>query len=229
MKLFNTCIIWLALLPFSNAIALTLDFNCITANDVTGAHCAAGEAQFSVDITQGSDPRGIDIIFNNVDSGSSLSPSIAEVYFQTSLFTSSSPVPADHFTTTVVSTRTVSGVDVAFTRATSVTLAGNEAGFSGEFFGAMGSGTGTPNRNWVDEGEYLWMNISTLSFSLFETALAAGDFNIGLLALEFDADGNQIFNESFVTAVSAVPVPAAVWLFGTALLGLFGVSRKRAS
>ncbi len=31
-----------------------------------------------------------------------------------------------------------------------------------------------------------------------------------------------------ITPVSAVPVPAAVWLFGSALAGLMGVSRKRA-
>ena len=34
--------------------------------------------------------------------------------------------------------------------------------------------------------------------------------------------GNISFDE-----VSAVPVPAAVWLFGTALIGLVGLSRRR--
>ncbi len=32
-----------------------------------------------------------------------------------------------------------------------------------------------------------------------------------------------------VTAASAVPVPAAVWLFGTALIGLFGLNKRRKS
>jgi hypothetical protein len=30
-----------------------------------------------------------------------------------------------------------------------------------------------------------------------------------------------------VTSISAVPVPAAVWLFGSGLLGLIGVARRR--
>lgn len=34
-------------------------------------------------------------------------------------------------------------------------------------------------------------------------------------------------NSMYVTSVSAVPVPAAVWLFGSGLLGLLGVAKKR--
>jgi hypothetical protein len=33
--------------------------------------------------------------------------------------------------------------------------------------------------------------------------------------------------DHMLAAPSAVPVPAAAWLFGSALLGLAGVSRKR--
>ena len=40
----------------------------------------------------------------------------------------------------------------------------------------------------------------------------------------FDA---RIDNVSIVTDVSAVPVPAAVWLFGSGLLGLVGVARRK--
>jgi hypothetical protein len=35
-------------------------------------------------------------------------------------------------------------------------------------------------------------------------------------------------NSMYVTSVSAVPVPAAVWLFGSGLLGLIGVARRKA-
>ena len=37
----------------------------------------------------------------------------------------------------------------------------------------------------------------------------------------------QFLDNAMVGQVSAVPVPAAVWLFGTALIGIAGVSRKR--
>ncbi|HSD97741.1 MAG TPA: VPLPA-CTERM sorting domain-containing protein [Sulfuricaulis sp.] len=36
-------------------------------------------------------------------------------------------------------------------------------------------------------------------------------------------------NSMYVTSVSTVPVPAAVWLFGSGLLGLIGVARRKAS
>jgi len=37
------------------------------------------------------------------------------------------------------------------------------------------------------------------------------------------------FGGSVTTTVSAVPLPAAVWLFGSALVGLFGASRRKSS
>lgn len=40
------------------------------------------------------------------------------------------------------------------------------------------------------------------------------------LTMDFD-------NASGLTAVSAIPVPAAVWLFGSGLLGLVGIARRR--
>jgi hypothetical protein len=39
-------------------------------------------------------------------------------------------------------------------------------------------------------------------------------------------DGTLTWNSA---AVSAVPVPAAVWLFGSGLLGLAGVARRKQS
>jgi hypothetical protein len=36
-------------------------------------------------------------------------------------------------------------------------------------------------------------------------------------------------NSMYVTSVSAVPVPAAVWLFGSGLLGLMGMARRKAA
>jgi PEP-CTERM motif len=48
----------------------------------------------------------------------------------------------------------------------------------------------------------------------------------------FALDGNKIFdrskNQNFKgTAFTSVPVPAAVWLFGSGLLGLVGIARRR--
>mgnify|MGYP000317683218 CR=1 FL=1 len=39
----------------------------------------------------------------------------------------------------------------------------------------------------------------------------------------------EFVNTQVDLTVKAVPVPAAVWLFGSALMGLFGVSRRKSS
>lgn len=45
--------------------------------------------------------------------------------------------------------------------------------------------------------------------------------------LDFVNNGGQVSTLSNVTGYSVVPVPAAVWLFGSGLLGLVGVARSR--
>ena len=37
----------------------------------------------------------------------------------------------------------------------------------------------------------------------------------------------ELLNYSFLTLASPIPVPAAVWLFGSGLLGLIGVARRK--
>ena len=54
------------------------------------------------------------------------------------------------------------------------------------------------------------------------TLAAAG--NVGP---EWGDFNTQQYSEIFNVTVSAVPVPAAVWLFGSGLLGLVGVARRR--
>ena len=44
---------------------------------------------------------------------------------------------------------------------------------------------------------------------------------------DFTTNGDAYANLSNVTAFSVVPVPAAVWLFGSGLLGLIGIARRK--
>ena len=46
------------------------------------------------------------------------------------------------------------------------------------------------------------------------------------LSFTFNA-GNSVDQIRILSAVSAVPVPASIWLFGSGLVGLPGVVRKR--
>lgn len=56
----------------------------------------------------------------------------------------------------------------------------------------------------------------------------AENFLKGCLALD-PAAGNCYAATSHVTGYGVVPVPAAVWLFGSGLLGLVGVARRRSA
>lgn len=76
--------------------------------------------------------------------------------------------------------------------------------------------------------------VGTLEFRI----LKSGVWNVDLEANERPAgpffaasDGSLLpvqFND-LTLSVNAVPVPAAAWLFGSALLGFVGISRKRAA
>jgi len=79
------------------------------------------------------------------------------------------------------------------------------------------------------------------------TSLGAGGWNGGLLSLLIDGgmvgetlqigftstasnfDASGVFYDNINVGAPAVPVPAAVWLFGSGLLGLVGVARRKKS
>lgn len=73
-------------------------------------------------------------------------------------------------------------------------------------------------------------------------AYSVGDPNTNINNISFDAEANQIYTivlggfrngnwsttiDNYKLTVSQVPVPGAVWLFGSALVGLVGVQRRK--
>jgi hypothetical protein len=57
------------------------------------------------------------------------------------------------------------------------------------------------------------------------SALESGDLVIGLHVQGLGA-GNE-FSESLINRTAVIPVPAAVWLFGSGLLFMAGFLRRR--
>ena len=127
--------------------------------------------------------------------------------------------------------------------------------FNGIFFNAPW--TATTQAVYTTAGAHTWAGSSqqgdfSYNFTLISTQVAFGVFfdwsvtrEIPVLAI-FDCvgimDGDACTgvpgypmqvgpfpgsNPTFNGTVSAVPVPAAVWLFGSGLLGLVGVARRR--
>ncbi len=75
-------------------------------------------------------------------------------------------------------------------------------------------------------------NVTTADVSLidgdaFFIGLIEDDASLAFNSISFSSmSGDYLFNIDDVT-VSAIPVPAAIWLFGTGLLSLLGVARFR--
>jgi len=85
----------------------------------------------------------------------------------------------------------------------------------------------------IDNDQWLEITFSNTNFGTIFNALTFGSLNIGLHVGSLYGDGICINpdeinckSESLVTNLTVVPVPAAFWLFGTALIGFFGFSRK---
>ncbi len=65
----------------------------------------------------------------------------------------------------------------------------------------------------------------------FSGYLAAGSYNLAIDALAF-IDGSQLATSGFnydlhLTEASTVPLPTAAWLFGSGLIGLIGIARRK--
>ena len=93
-----------------------------------------------------------------------------------------------------------------------------------DFIGADGTQTdafGVDSLSFNSTAAYIAFKIGAGHF--FLSLVAPGDVTIA-----FDKNGQQKGGFSHYTefGVSAIPVPAAAWLFGTALIGFIGFSRR---
>lgn len=60
----------------------------------------------------------------------------------------------------------------------------------------------------------------------FEIKLGAVDFDALKLSIQTSGIDFHLSPDGFAESVSEVPVPAAFWLFGSALIGFIGFSRR---
>lgn len=173
-------------------------------------------AQLSVEITSDSNNAYFKVL-NDVNSG--IYASITDIYFDfdTNL--------------TAVSFLEDSGSDVAFTDGASPSnLPGGgdpSINFSSDYStdANQGNKNTTLKANGVDAtNEYITF-LATLSSS-FNFLSLMDEINDGSFRIGFHIQAISDGNDSSDSYVSAVPVPAAAWLFGTALFGFFVTSRR---
>jgi hypothetical protein len=188
------------------AQAATFGFGCISNNSAT--NCTTGESQLFVDVT---DAGSNQVLFTFTNTGSGLS-SIADVYF-------------DDGTLLGIASIDNSSSGVSFSQGANPgnLPGGNLVGFTATS-GFLADSDPPVQPNGVNPGEYLGITFDLLAgVTYMDTinALQSGtDLRIGIHVQGF-ADGGS---ESYV---NTVPVPAAVWLFGSGLIGLVGVARRK--
>ncbi len=91
----------------------------------------------------------------------------------------------------------------------------------GSFLGSYAEG----NSITIDDSNSIIMSIARLPNGL-DTNINANDFNSACLT---PGSSNISGTGNCSVAVNPVPVPAAIWLFGSGLVGLIGISRRKKS
>jgi hypothetical protein len=85
-----------------------------------------------------------------------------------------------------------------------------------DFSGTFNNGTGIAS--------FLWSGVYGTGYTLDYTAVVPKADPSGFGGVPYQLHLVGVVNEA---VVSAVPVPAAVWLFGSGLLGLVGIARRK--
>lgn len=194
---------------FPPAQAATFGFGCISNNST--ANCDLGESQLFVDVT---DAGSNQVLFMFTNSGPDLS-SITDIYF-------------DDGTLLGIASIDNSSFGVSFSQGASPRNlpSGNAIDFktTADFLADSDSPV---QPNGVNPTEYLGITFDLLpgvSYADTINALyAETDLRIGIHVQGYDDGGS----ESFVSTTTPIPVPAAIFLFGSGLLGLVGMARRR--
>lgn len=194
--------------------AVTINFSCI-ANNGSGT-CDTAEAQMLLDVTaSGTDGVLFSFSNNDVGTGTDYGAIIGEVYFYDGDYLDTSTAPT-----------IINGNGVNFQ--TDKVRPDSLPGYSGtplSVFAAADVKKNTADGVAVNDGT-LGILFTLLPDADFNTILNAFDSGALVVGIHAKAIGSGDESESLITT-TVVPVPAAVWLFGSGLLALAGVARRR--
>ncbi|MES2500994.1 MAG: VPLPA-CTERM sorting domain-containing protein [Pseudomonadota bacterium] len=181
------------------AFASTYSFTGVNANEVNVS------SQLSLDVTQVGNV--VDFKFINAAGGTNVF--IGAVYF-------------DFLGADLISSLTQTGQLGTVSFKTDVTPngafpEGNTINFINDDADAVKDGAAT---NGVNIGEYLILTAVLNPNANIDDLLASGGLRVGLHVQGYATGGSDSY-------VNAVPLPAAGWLFGSALVGLMGLRRRK--
>lgn len=193
-----------------HAASLVYGFTPISANATENL---GGQVKLAVTELQG----GALFTFSN---SAGVPSSITDIYFDE---------PATAIFSSIVY-HSASGAGVTFdNQAAPANLpGGNDIGFLADYSSDSSAKKGGVVGNGVNsQGEWVsflgsWANAATFDGLL--AALASNDFRVGL---HIQAIGREGVSDSYINQLSPVPLPAAAWLFASALFGFVVVANRR--
>ena len=196
------------LLFAANASATTVGFGCITANDPSGDSCVIAESQLSLDITSSSDQ--VLFTFHNAGPEDSF---IADIYF---MYEGIDFLSFDSI---------INESGVSFSEGAKPKHLPAYHGLPSFSLDADHNGT---NKSGIDPGESLGV-LFNLDGAVFDDVLNAINSDDLVIGLHVQGIGHRNhFSESLTNHhMPPIPVPGAVWLFGSGLLALAGLIRRR--
>lgn len=197
-KILKHAVILQLALGSAAAFASTYSFTGVNSNEVDVSN------QLSLDVTQVGNV--VDFKFINAAGGTDVF--IGTVYFDflgtdlISSLTQTGQLGTVSFKTDVTPNGAFpEGQSISFTTDADATKNGSEA-------------------NSVNIGEYLILTAVLNPNANIDDLLASGGLRVGLHVQGYATGGSDSY-------VNAVPLPAAGWLFGSALIGLMGLSRRK--
>lgn len=235
LKILSTKLLLILLLAIGSAPASVVRYDCGETNGSFTTNCGIGESQFVTNVRD----NGTSATFSFQNIGTSLSI-ISDIYFDdttTSLLNfnnlivddayNNSPLNPLYGNSGVIFTNNGSPAAVHPSDLPGVIPFEVSFAIGRDKSGGIGRGINNASTDNRIESETLEITADYFTGSNFDLLLAAldtGAFRLGLKAQSF-ADGSSEWFTSVTTSV--VPVPATVWLFSTALVGLVGFSKRR--
>lgn len=201
-------------------VAATLIFTATQANAATYDFFKIGSSantniasQLKLDVTQ----SGTDALFKISNNGS-VASNIAEIYFDfgtTNFFA----VPGG------ITVHSDSGAGVLMTNGANPNNLPGGNSITPKFVAEDAFDNGNDNSLGVAPGEWIQFlgTFTNGNFAALSSALASGNFRVGLHVRSI---GTSDGSDAYVNT-SVVPLPAAAWLFGSALIGFVGWSNRR--
>ena len=197
-------------LPVSYAQAGTIDFNCISPSP----NCSAKEHLFTLGVSE--QVPGSTFFRLSVANGPKAF--VKSIFFddQNMLL---DPTPTNYQFDFNGGKQQAGGVSfAAFNVPGGNFPQGSNVSFTSDFSTSANSPRGN-KKNGIDNGEWLGITFLNTSAALILSALSSGELRLGI---HVGAAGSLI--TAAASQPTVVPIPAAALLFGSALMGFFGVS-----